>query len=322
MLLAPPQATRRAYLPVLVALGLHATSASGSAPLTVECEVTATLQIAHSHAALALLQRAQVRKSSKAKHVQNMSTAGDRGKHPLPLASRRAGLALGKPIILWAKPMAASTQAAMIDDEAKSSTQQLVSHYGVFRASWTFACLVLVFVVFLTVSKTGWVVYSKTTSGLPSSLQDQRLPAWVAKADAIFAACDRDKDGHLAFEEFEWLAVRNGRHHSRESYRELCRLLGASSECGLTVQEFRQSYALLGHDVDYDLAVLQRALRKGCGPSHSVVVDATPGMKEHATCRLSLGSPGFASRLDAEGAGYTGHLISMLRALSARITLR
>jgi len=146
-----------------------------------------------------------------------------------------------------------------------------------------------------------------------ASKRDQKMPAWVSKADTVFATCDQNKDGYLDFEEFSWLARRNGRQLSQLSYWNLCRSLGADEKHGLTVQEFRQSYAILGHDVDYDFAVVQRAVREGSVPSDAVA--AAP----HATCRLSLGSPGFASQFVGLEAGKNSQVSSMLRGLSAWI---
>lgn len=146
-----------------------------------------------------------------------------------------------------------------------------------------------------------------------ASKRDQKLPAWVSKADTVFATCDQNKDGHLGFEEFSWLAQRNGRQLTQLSYWNLCRSLGADEKHGLTVQEFRQSYAILGHDVDYDFAVVQRALREGSVPCDAVAP------APHATCRLSLGSPGFASQFVGPEAGKTSQVSSMLRGLSAWI---
>jgi len=304
--------------------------------------VTATLHLQDQDASSALLQLVQSRTSRQVPEEIQSSSNGSRAILASPTASLTAAVSSGLTthealpvalehslpgVVLGGAGKDHLESRTSVHSQSSSWAEILWRNYGILRASWTIfgGCLVAIFVCSFAVLR-GVRLGSKERSFFhPSSpVPNHRLPAWVSKADSIFVACDRNKDGRLNFEEFSWLAQRNGRHLSQQSYSDLCRSLGANSQKGLTVQEFRQSYALLGHDVDYDFAVVQRALKDGsCPGDAAAALDASSAkVAQHAVCRLSLSSPGFAARLTGNGAGKTGHMSSMLRALSAWIALR
>lgn len=90
------------------------------------------------------------------------------------------------------------------------------------------------------------------------------MPAWNTKTDAIFAACDRDRDGFLSYNDMRWMArVTNpegASHFTFEWYKDLCRPLGVDPRRGFDKEEFRQSLMLLGNDVDSDYDVVTRVV--------------------------------------------------------------
>lgn len=89
------------------------------------------------------------------------------------------------------------------------------------------------------------------------------MPAWTTKTDAIFATCDRDRDGFLSYNDMRWMArVTNpdgAGHFTFEWYKDLCRPLGVDPRRGFDREEFRQSLMLLGNDVDSDADAVARA---------------------------------------------------------------
>lgn len=185
---------------------------------------------------------------------------------------------------------------------------------------WTFlgACFVASCVaLFVFVRTYCCIVPREDLKGRPAA-RAYNLPAWVAKADAVFVACDSSRKGTVGFEELTWLARHSGRALTWQGYLDLCRALGANTS-GLTLEEFRHSYSLLGHDVDYDWAVVQRATRDGCSPSGVPVVTNLKIKKGcYKRSRRSSNSPSSSSQLASTSAGWMVDAVSAVRALLTR----
>lgn len=87
---------------------------------------------------------------------------------------------------------------------------------------------------------------------------------WQAKADTLFAMCDRDRDGVLTYRDIQWMvsvtAHPNKNYFTRERFGDLCRPLGADPRIGLDRQNFRDCLALLDVDVEHDCESVARHL--------------------------------------------------------------
>lgn len=311
--------TKRTTL--LLVLALHTISAAVVPDCAVKVETEVFLQ--HPIASSALLQLGESIKVGAAKvnetQKEGSTTVAKRHVSPHSLAivghlssSNAPWIRAPQQILAATAEAAAAVEAAAahalpgeVAGGGGAATKDTWICFGFFRAM--VGCIVIV-ACFAALK-----VRLVTSREESASKREQKMPAWVSKADSVFITCDQNKDGYLGFEEFSWLAQRNGRQLSQLSYENLCRSVGADEKHGLTVQEFRQSYVILGHDVDYDFAVVQRAVREGSVPSKA----AAPA--PHATCRLSLGSPGFASQIVGLEAGKDSQVSSMFRGLSAWI---
>jgi len=86
------------------------------------------------------------------------------------------------------------------------------------------------------------------------------VPTFNTKIDAIFGVADRDRDGYVSFQELRQIArltnPKGASSVTMDWFTDLCRPLGADPQRGLDRAEFRQSYILLGHDVDKDYAIV------------------------------------------------------------------
>jgi hypothetical protein len=288
----------------------------------------------HANTSLALLQRAQSRETAtpvkEAKNSSRGSSSQAKPPHQKHAAFQQHHSMLS--IDRHAVPGEASPPEGRDRDDLKPHVKSeigwleaiwinsgvvgiaLTAIEGAAMSAFEGTCL-LVIIVSCLILTVRWCVAGEEMLLRPSSSSSGRdkFPAWVSKADAVFTACDCNKDGRLSYEEFSWLAQRSGRKFSMKSYRDLCRSLDADSQ-GLTIKEFRQSYATLGHDVEYDFAIVERALRDGTGPETAVIIDTAVAKKGNTrSCRLSLGSPGFSSGTTASVGSLIQNLLTFMR---------
>jgi len=128
------------------------------------------------------------------------------------------------------------------------------------------------------------------------------LPAWVTKADAIFSACDRDRDNFLTLGDLQWLEDVTAGTQTAGLERKLtdqwfcdvvCRPLGADPQRGLSREDFRQFCALQGKDVEYDHAVVSRVVRQG-GNLRFIPGGSQTSPSGPAAIPLSAWSPSYA----------------------------
>mmetsp|Transcript_62623 Transcript_62623/g.135970 ORF Transcript_62623/g.135970 Transcript_62623/m.135970 type:complete len:279 (+) Transcript_62623:128-964(+) len=126
------------------------------------------------------------------------------------------------------------------------------------------------------------VIFDEPTnpSGNGGNPNQVRVPVWLTKADAIFAACDQDRDGFISYNELKWLArVTSPKTSSQLTqgwFRDLCRPLGADPRRGLDREEFRQSYMLLGSDVDSDYEAIRQISQEAASSSSAAQPQDAP----------------------------------------------